>query len=191
VRFEKGGLTLNLALAACFTALGVAIAPFLNFPFLGTRAFPGQHFVNALSGVILGPWWGALIAALIGVVRNLLGVGTVFAFPGGIPGALVVGLAYRATRRLRWRRLRYAAALLEQVGTVPIGATISLFLVAPLMGWRPLLSAMEALGPIPALLALWFGWSISSVTGSAMGYIALLILDRMGLMGKLPEPGRR
>jgi energy coupling factor transporter S component ThiW len=178
------GLTLNLALTACFTALGVAIAPFLYFPFLGTRAFPGQHLVNALSGVILGPWWGALIAASIGVVRNLLGIGTVFAFPGGIPGALVVGLAYKATGRLGRRRLRYAAALLEPVGTVLIGATISLFLIAPSIGWRPLLGLIEGLGPLPALLTLWFGWSISSATGSAMGYIALLVLDRAGLMRK-------
>lgn len=184
------GLTLNLVLTACLTALGVAIAPFLYFPFLGTKAFPGQHLVNALSGVILGPWWGALVAALIGAVRNLLGIGTIFAFPGGIPGALIVGLAHKALGRLGRGRLRYAAALFEPVGTVLIGATASLFLVAPLIGWRPLLGLIEGLGPLPALLTLWFGWSISSITGSAMGYIALLVLDRAGLMAKLlPEAG--
>ncbi len=181
------GLTLNLILAACLTALGVAIAPFFYFPFLGTRAFPGQHLINALTGVILGPWWGALVAVLIGIVRNLLGVGTIFAFPGGIPGAIVVGLAYGAMRRFKGRRFRYAAALFEPLGTVLIGATFSLFLVAPIIGWRPLLSLIEGLGPLPALLTLWFGWSISSVTGSAMGYIVLLILDRVGLMGKLSK----
>ncbi|MEM2989139.1 MAG: energy coupling factor transporter S component ThiW [Candidatus Bathyarchaeia archaeon] len=180
-------MTLDLVLTACFTALGVAIAPFFYFPFLGTRAFPGQHLINALTGVILGPWWGALVAASIGVVRNLLGIGTVFAFPGGIPGALVVGLAHKAMGRLGRGRIRYAAALLEPLGTVLIGATLSLFLIAPIIGWKPLLSLIEGLGPLPALLALWFGWSISSVIGSAMGYIALLILDRAGLMGKLPK----
>jgi len=41
------------------------------------------------------------------------------------------------------RRLRYAAALLEPVGTVLIGATISLFLIAPSIGWRPLLGLIE------------------------------------------------
>lgn len=172
-------------MAGCFTALGVVIAPFLWFPVIGTKAFPGQHFVNALAGVILGPWWGALVAILVGLIRNALGIGTIFAFPGGIPGALVVGLAYGATKRLGKRVLRYAAALLEPIGTVVIGATVSLFLVAPFIGWRPLLSLIEKVGPLPALSTLWLGWAASSVPGSIMGYIALLILDRAGLLNRI------
>ncbi|MEM3080019.1 MAG: energy coupling factor transporter S component ThiW [Thermoproteota archaeon] len=175
-------VTLKLVLVSCFTALGVVISPFFHFIFLGTRAFPGQHFINALAGVLIGPWWAALVAVFVGVIRNLLGVGTVFAFPGGVPGALVVGLAYKVTGRLRKRPIRFSAALLEPVGTVMIGATLSLLLVAPIVAWRPLLALIEKLGLWQSLLTLWVGWSISSVTGSVMGYLSLLILGRASVL---------
>lgn len=177
-------MTLKLVFVSCFTALGVVIAPFFHFLFLGTKAFPGQHFLNALAGVLVGPWWGALIAVSVGVIRNLLGVGTVFAFPGGVPGVLIVGFAYKVTKRLRRKALRFSAALLEPVGTVMIGGTLSLLLVAPLVGWRPLLALIEKLGLLPSLLTLWFGWAVSSVTGSVMGYLSLLIIERAGLLGR-------
>ncbi|MEM2843187.1 MAG: energy coupling factor transporter S component ThiW [Candidatus Bathyarchaeia archaeon] len=178
-------LTLKLALTGCFTALGVAISPLIHFLFLGTKAFPGQHFINVLSGVILGPFWGALTAVLIGIIRNLLGLGTLFAFPGGVPGALIVGLVYKVTKKMRKKSLRYAAALFEPLGTVIIGATISLFIIAPIIGWKPLLNLIEKMGLLPALLTLWFGWSISSITGSVIGYFILLILDKSEALSKI------
>ncbi|MEM3726924.1 MAG: energy coupling factor transporter S component ThiW [Candidatus Bathyarchaeia archaeon] len=178
-------LTLKLALTGCFTALGVVIAPLFHFLFLGTKAFPGQHFINALTGVIIGPFWGSLTAILIGIIRNLLGLGTVFAFPGGIPGALIVGLAYKLTKKLKKKHFRYAAVFLEPLGTVIIGATISLFVIAPIIGWRPLLNLVEKTGWLPTLLTLWFGWSISSIIGSVTGYFTLLILDKSRILEKL------
>jgi len=178
-------LTLKIAITGCFTALGVVIAPLFHFLFLGTKAFPGQHFINVLTGVIIGPFWGSLTAILIGIIRNLLGLGTIFAFPGGIPGALIVGLAYKITKKLKRRHLRYIAAFFEPLGTVVIGATISLFVIAPIIGWRPLLSLVEASGWLPALLTLWFGWSISSITGCIAGYFILLILDKPGVLTRL------
>lgn len=178
-------LTLKLALTGCFTALGVVIAPLFHFLFLGTKAFPGQHFINVLSGVILGPFWGALIAVLIGIIRNLLGLGTVFAFPGGVPGALIVGLVYKVTKKMKKKPLQYTAAFLEPLGTVIIGATISLFIIAPIIGWKPFLNLIEKAGWFPALLTLWFGWSISSITGSVIGYFILLILDKSKALNKI------
>ncbi len=182
-------LTLKLAVTGCFTALGVVIASLFHFIFLGTKAFPGQHFINVLTGVIIGPFWGALTSILIGVIRNLLGLGTIFAFPGGIPGALIVGLAYKITKRLKKQRFRYIAAFFEPLGTVVIGATISLFVIAPMIGWRPLLSLVEKSGWFPALLTLWFGWSISSITGCITGYFTLLILDKSGVLNRLKLEG--
>ena len=40
--------------------------------------------MNVVAAVVLGPWWAVVIAAVIGVIRNVMGVGTVLAFPGGI-----------------------------------------------------------------------------------------------------------
>jgi len=60
-----------------------------------TKCFPFQHAVNAVAGVLLGPWWAAAAAFVASVIRNMLGTGTLFAFPGSIPGALAVGLAWK------------------------------------------------------------------------------------------------
>ncbi len=173
--------TLTLSLAATLTAIGVALSPFVSFPFLGTRATPVQHFVNALAGVLIGPWWAAIVAILIGLIRNTLGVGTIFAFPGGIPGALAVGLAYRFTKRFQNRLSHFAAALFEPIGTVFVGATVSLLVIAPLVGFKPLLATIDQFGVTVALLTLWGGWALNSVSGCVLGYFVHLALDRLGL----------
>jgi energy coupling factor transporter S component ThiW len=72
--------TRKLSLAIILTALAIALSP-IFFPVGPTKTFPWQHMVNAIAGVLLGPWYAALMATAAGVIRNLLGVGTVFAFP--------------------------------------------------------------------------------------------------------------
>lgn len=182
-------LSKKVALLAVFTALGVVLAPFFWFPFLTTKAYPTQHFVNALAGIILGPWWAALAAVFIGAVRNMLGIGTLYAFPGGVPGAIVVGLVYRLTRRLGGRLGRYSAALLEPVGTVLIGGTFSLFIYAPAIGDVRLLGALEEKGALQLLPVFWAGWAASSVPGALLGYLVIIALDKMGLTNII-ESGR-
>lgn len=164
--------TKSLALTSLLTALGVALAPFLWFPFLTTRAFPIQHMINAIGAILLGPIWAMIIAVLVGTIRNILGIGTLYAFPGGVPGALVVGLIYLLTRRSKNRFLSLSAAFFEPVGTVFIGATIARYVVAPLIGDPRLLGT--------ALAVLWSGWAVSSITGAIIGYVLLLALARYG-----------
>ncbi|HDD39795.1 MAG TPA: energy coupling factor transporter S component ThiW [Nitrososphaeria archaeon] len=175
----------KISLVTVFTALGVAIAPVAWFPFISTKAYPGQHLINALAGVMLGPWWAMITAILIGIIRNFLGIGTIYAFPGGLPGAIVVGLSYILTSRLRHRLLRYSAALLEPIGTVIIGGTLSLFIVAPAVGDLRLLGAIEQYGAYQFLLIFWSGWAISSVPGSVFGYVVLLVLDKTGILQQI------
>src|SRR3972149_793000 len=118
----------HIALAAIFTALGVALSLYPGaIPVGPTKVLPYQHMVNVLAGIILGPWIGAGVALAIGVIRIGMGTGSIFAIPGGIPGVLVVGLAYRY-----WMK-KNSVGLLEPIGT-GVGALISAFLVAPLAG---------------------------------------------------------
>ena len=175
----------RITLLTVFTALGVVLSPMTWFQFLTTKAYPTQHLINALTGVLLGPWWGMLTALLIGIIRNMLGVGTLYAFPGGIPGALVVGLAYMITSRSRNRFLRYSAALMEPVGTVLIGGTFSVFIFAPAIGDVRVLGVLEQRGALEFLPIFWFGWSLSSVPGSILGYMILLALDRSGVLDRV------
>jgi energy coupling factor transporter S component ThiW len=57
----------------------------------------------------------------------MTGTGTLFAFPGSIPGAITAGLAFRIIRKP-------VGALAEPLGTGPVGATISALILGPAMG---------------------------------------------------------
>jgi energy coupling factor transporter S component ThiW len=154
-------------LVTVLIALGVVISPFLWFPILASKAYPGQHIVNAVAGVLLGPLWAAFIAICIGLIRMSLGIGTIFSMPGGIPGALVVGLSHWLLRRSGVRQLELAA-LTEPIGTIFIGGTLAVYLVTPLVGGEML------------LIPVWIGWSISCIPGAVVGFIILEALKATG-----------
>ncbi|RLE81624.1 MAG: energy coupling factor transporter S component ThiW [Thermoprotei archaeon] len=164
------------ATSALLTALAVVIAPWLWFPVLGSKAYPGQHLINAIAGVLLGPWWATLIAFMTGIIRMTLGIGTIYSMPGGIPGALIVGLCYEAFKRTKIHEKAEIAALLEPIGTVIIGGTLTLYVVAPAIG-DPRTMAKP-------LLILWSGWALSSVPGSVLGFIILQALKRANITRK-------
>lgn len=165
----------RVSLSAILIALGVVLSVFPgSFYIGGAKEFPFQHMINAISGVLLGPFYGAFIALAIGVFRISLGTGTVFALTGGIPGAIVVGVVYRYV----WRR--YGAALAEPIGTVT-GALLSAFLVAPTIG-----ANMPAIGGLTSqwlLFVIYF--LIASIPGAILGYIVLKILKRSGMIERL------
>jgi len=167
------------AQAAALSALGLALAPFLWFPVFGTKAYPGQHLVNVLAGVLMGPLYSAIVPVVVGTVRVMLGIGTVFAYPGGIPGAVLVGLAHRyVTSKLRSPYLKFASAFAEPVGTVLIGGTLSVLVLGPALGHEGILALLSSRGTLGALLAFWLAWSLSSVPGAALGYAVVLALCR-------------
>ena len=171
-------LSLRLTLISFFTALGVVLSPFW-IPILASKAFPGQHLINSLAGVILGPIDAAIIAILVGLIRNMYGIGTIYAFPGGIPGGVIVGITYIILKNFSGsRRARLISIWMEPVGTVLIGATISIYIVAPGIGDVAMLSKLEALG----LLPLYLGWSFSSLTGVFIAFITLLVLEKSRIL---------
>jgi len=172
----------KLALVVVFSALGVAISPFTWFVVFGTKANPTQHMINAILGVLVGPFWAAIAAIFIGTMRNILGIGTVYAFPGGIPGGIVVGIIHWLLKRLRRsEKTHLISALTEPVGTLLIGVPLALFLVAPWMGSKNLLDLTAKEGPLLAFLIFGTGWALSCVPGSIIGFIILLILKRIGI----------
>lgn len=160
---DLSGRTRKLVLAAIFAALGVFLSSFA-VPVIGAKVFPFQHALNAVAGVLLGPWWAAGSALVTATIRVSAGTGSLFAFPGSPFGALVVGFAYRLLRRDE-------AAFLEPVGTVFIGATLGALLISPFIG--------EAAG---GLIALMVAFALSSVPGAIIGYLALKALRRASVV---------
>ena len=171
--------SIQIALTSILIALGVILSP-IWFPVMGSKAFPFQHMINVLSGIILGPFHAALIAFFIGIIRNALGIGTIYAFPGGIPGGLVVGGFYLLLkRRLDRSKAWKLSAISEPIGTVLIGALLSYFLVAPLIGdERTLALASENL--FIGLMIFSLGWLLSSVIGVLVAFTVLYFLEISG-----------
>jgi energy coupling factor transporter S component ThiW len=158
----------RIVLAGLFAAMAVLLSG-IHFPVGPIKAFPFQHMVNIVAGVMIGPWYAAISALIAGIIRNAIGTGTIFAFPGGIPGAIVVGLAFRWVRR-DW------AGLMEPVGTGFIGVPLTVFLLGPIMGKQF------------AFALLFPAFMMSSVPGSIIGYVLLKALRRTNVLKLRPMP---
>ena len=103
--------TRRLALAGVFTALAI-VGSFLSFPVAGSKCAPVQHIINILAAVTLGPWYSVGIAFCASLLRNLLGLGSMMAFPGSMVGALCCGLVYSICHKLRHSAQEFLAAWL-------------------------------------------------------------------------------
>ena len=91
--------TKKLALAGILCAVAV-VGSMFSFPVFGSKCAPVQHMVNVLCAVLLGPWYGVGVAFVASLLRNLLGLGSLMAFPGSMCGALLCGIVYHKTRQL-------------------------------------------------------------------------------------------
>ena len=117
----------KLVLSGMFVALAVVLSTF-SIPVGGSKCFPIQHMVNVLAAVFLGPWYGVAIAFCTSLIRNILGTGTLLAFPGSMIGALCCGLVYKHTGKLTFT---YIA---EVIGTGVIGGILAYPVAAFIMG---------------------------------------------------------
>ena len=91
--------TKKLLTAAMLTALSVSLSSFA-IPIGASKCFPIQHLCNVIAGVFLGPGYGVAMAFCTSFIRNLLGTGSLLAFPGSMVGAFLCGLLYQRTGRL-------------------------------------------------------------------------------------------
>lgn len=160
----------KLIMAALLASVGVILSG-LSIPLGPTRCFPIQHAVNVIAGVLLGPWWAAGAACITSTLRIATGTGTLFAFPGSIPGALAAGLAASVFKR-RW----IAAALAEPLGTSLIGAGLGAAVISP------------AIHSSATFTMLFFPFFASSVSGAFLGILVLTALHRFrGAMTSVKE----
>lgn len=81
-------------LAALLTGAAVLLSPLFSFPLGVTRAFPLQHMINIFLAVLCGSRYSTSAAFCTSVIRNLLGTGSLLAFPGSMIGAFLSGFLY-------------------------------------------------------------------------------------------------
>ena len=91
--------TKKLCTAGILVAVAV-VGSLFSFPVFGSKCAPIQHMVNILCAVMLGPWYGVSVAFCASLIRNLLGLGSLMAFPGSMLGALLCGIAFWKSRNI-------------------------------------------------------------------------------------------
>lgn len=91
----------KLTLSAILIAIAV-VGSMFSFPIFGSKCAPIQHIVNIVSAVTLGPIYALGVAFSSSLIRNLLGLGTLLAFPGSIFGAFLSALIYKKTKNLNF-----------------------------------------------------------------------------------------
>jgi len=161
---EKNGkenILRKAAAAGGLAAAGVVLS-FVYIPVGPVKCFPFQHAINVIAGITLGPLWAVGAAFTTSLIRNMIGTGSLFAFPGSIFGALFVGFA----SEILPCRFKWTAALAEPLGTGIIGAWASAVIIAPVIS--------KNLGF--AFLSVSF--LISSIPGSILGILVLYCLKK-------------
>jgi len=147
--------TKKLAIAGIFCAVAV-VGSLFSFPVFGSKCSPVQHMVNILCAVLLGPGYGLGAAFGAALIRNLLGLGSLMAFPGSMCGALVCGLVYSKTRNI------LGTLIGEVFGTAIIGGLCAYPVAIFFMGQRAADIAYYAY-IIPFLISTAAGAIISGV----------------------------
>lgn len=158
--------TKKLSIAGFLCAVAV-VGSLFSFPVFGSKCAPIQHMVNILCAVVLGPWYGLCVAFTASLIRNLLGLGSLMAFPGSMFGALLCGLVYWKTKNLTWTLLAevfgtgilgglcaYPVAILFMgihAGSVAFYAYIIPFLISTVVGALLSKVLLEALRKTKAL----------------------------------------
>lgn len=159
----------KLTLTAIFAAVAV-VGSLFSFPVFGSKCAPVQHLVNVLCAVLLGPAWGVAAAFIASVIRNMLGLGTLLAFPGSMCGALLSGLLYKYIKKLP------AAYIGEVFGTAVIGGMLAYPIAAFILN-----------NTAAALFTFVVPFLISTCGGTIIAIIITLALGKAGLLQKFQD----
>jgi energy coupling factor transporter S component ThiW len=118
----------KLTFTALFIAIGVLSAHIVYIPAGIAKCFPVQHAINVLLAVLLGARYSTGAAFGISLLRNLLGTGSILAFPGSMIGAALAGILYKRTGHI------LGAIAGEIIGTGLIGGLLAFPIAKFLIG---------------------------------------------------------
>ena len=158
--------TKKLCIAGVLVAVAV-VGSLFSFPVFGSKCAPIQHMVNILCAVMLGPWYGVGAAFCTSLIRNLLGLGSLMAFPGSMFGALLCGIAFWKSRNIP------LTLLAEVVGTGVLGGLCAYPIAILFMG-------MQA-GEI-AFYAYMIPFLVSTIGGAVISAVLLGALKKTGVL---------
>ncbi|MDQ0268489.1 energy coupling factor transporter S component ThiW [Cytobacillus purgationiresistens] len=157
--------TKKMTITAVIAAITTISSSIIFIPVGFAKIFPIQHLANVLAAVILGPWYAVLQAFLSSTLRNMLGTGSIFAYPGSMIGAFLAAILYSKTKKIG------LAAAGEVIGTGILGALATYPIATLILGQKATL-----FGFLPAFI-------ISSFTGALLGYVFLKVLIKNRALG--------
>ncbi len=164
--------TRKLTFTALFMAVGVLSAHLVYIPVGVAKCFPVQHAINVLVSVLIGTKYSVGAAFGVATLRNILGTGSLLAFPGSVFGAALSGILYTRTKSI------WGAVAGEVIGTGIIGGLVAFPVAKYFLG-----SGVGALFFVIPFLVSTLGGSLiayglyhTSVTG--------FLQDRLGQRGK-------
>lgn len=146
--------TKKLVISGILIAISTILGTF-SIPLLGAKVAPIQHLVNVIAAVILGPVYGVGCAFVSSLLRNILGTGSLLAFPGSMIGVFLSGLLYKKFKKIE------VAVIGEVIGTGIIGALLAYPLAAFVLGREV------------AMFVYIVPFSLSSFIGGFLAYIIL------------------
>lgn len=149
--------TKKIVVSGMLVALAVSLSSF-SIPIGASKCFPIQHLCNVIAGVFLGPVYGVAMAFCTSLIRNLMGTGSLLAFPGSMVGALLCGMLYQYTGKLT------AAYIGEVFGTGILGGILCFPVATMLMGKEAALFAYV----LPFLMSTACGTAIAVVLIGAL-----------------------
>lgn len=151
----------NLVMVAIFIALGIVLSPIFVIPLGFAKAFPVQHMINVFIGVFFGVYLNVGAAFTLSTIRNLLGTGSLLAYPGSMFGAFLSAYLYKKTKSL------WMACLGEGIGTGLIG------------GYVAYLVAAYVLGSKAGAMALIIPFLASSAAGAALAGLIISCMPKV------------
>nr|WP_258176098.1 energy coupling factor transporter S component ThiW [Orenia metallireducens] len=164
--------TIRLTFSALLVAIGTMTGHLIYIPVGIAKCFPVQHAINIISAIFLGPRYAVLNAFVISLLRNILGVGSLLAFPGSMIGAFLAGVLFKKTAN------RFYTIGGEVFGTGILGGLFSYPIAKFLMGKE----IMAFFFVIPFL--------VSTIGGSFIGYLLVRIFENNKIFKELKEVDR-
>jgi len=120
--------TNKMIITTLLCTLTIISSHIIAIPLGFVRALPVQHLVNIILAVSVGTSYAFKGAFMVSLIRNFLGVGSIFAFPGSLFGAMFAGLVFKKTNHL------LLTALAELMGTSLLGSLCSYPLATFVLG---------------------------------------------------------
>jgi len=153
----------KLTYSAMFVSLGVVLGNVIYIPVGVSKCFPIQHTINIITAIFLGPLPSTLIAFLISLIRNIMGTGSLLAFPGSMIGAFLAGIFYHKMHN------KYFAIIGEVIGTGIIGGLLAFPIAKFIMGKN--------------VLAFFFVYPflLSTVGGAIIALVLLKISEKIDI----------